>query len=258
VDPQNPGSDEKFNKVLEANHLSANELKARIHESATVEALGKDLTKDNAVTENEVRQYFDKNPHFFKNEEEVRASHILVKDEAKAKELLAKLKGGADFAELAKANSLDGSKDKGGDLGFFRRGQMVPEFEQAAFALKPGELSGVVKSQFGYHLIKVTDKHPAVTKTFEQVKDDAKERLTKERQSEALQKWLVEARKGAKVEYKEGYAPAPTPAPPSPAASAAPAASGAAPVGTSIPTAKPQENPQNTTKGHAPTAAPSK
>ncbi len=89
---------------------------------------------------------------------QIRASHILVSDEAKAKELLKKIKAGDDFAKLAKENSSDtGSAKNGGDLGLFPRGVMVPEFEDAAFALKVGEVSELVKSKFGYHIIKVTE-----------------------------------------------------------------------------------------------------
>ena len=88
----------------------------------------------------------------------VRASHILVKTEAEAKDILEELKNGASFGDLAKDRSLCPSKKRGGDLGFFSRGKMVREFEKAAFALKKGELSDVVKTQFGYHILKVTDR----------------------------------------------------------------------------------------------------
>ena len=91
---------------------------------------------------------------------------------AKAEDLLKQLKNGADFAELAKKYSEDGSKDQGGDLGWFTHGQMVPEFDSAAFALKPKELSGVVTSQYGYHIIQVMEKDPAKLKPFEEVKDE--------------------------------------------------------------------------------------
>lgn len=88
---------------------------------------------------------------------EVKASHILVKTEDEAKRILEELKKGASFAKLAQEKSECPSKKKGGDLGWFGRGKMVPEFEKAAFALKKGELSGIVKTKFGYHIIKVTD-----------------------------------------------------------------------------------------------------
>jgi len=89
---------------------------------------------------------------------QVRASHILVKTEAEAKALLSEIKKGTSFAKLAEAKSLCPSRKRGGDLGFFGRGRMVKEFENAAFALKKGEVSGVVKTQFGYHLIRKTDE----------------------------------------------------------------------------------------------------
>lgn len=88
----------------------------------------------------------------------IRASHILVKDEGKAKEIAKELESGADFAELAGKHSLCPSKENGGDLGFFDRGQMVSEFEEAAFSLSVGEVSGPVKTQFGYHIIRLTGK----------------------------------------------------------------------------------------------------
>ena len=125
--------------------------------------------------------------------ERVHARHILLKTEgksdaekkalqAKAEDLLKQLKNGADFAELAKKNSDDGSKEQGGDLGWFVRNQMVPEFDSVAFALKPKELSGVVTSQFGYHIIQVLEKDPAKLKPFEEVKDE----LAKEVRAQAV------------------------------------------------------------------------
>lgn len=89
---------------------------------------------------------------------EIRASHILVKSEEKAKEILEELNNGADFAELARKQSICPSSKKGGDLGYFTRGKMVKPFENAAFSLKKGEIGGPVKTEFGYHIIKVTDQ----------------------------------------------------------------------------------------------------
>jgi peptidyl-prolyl cis-trans isomerase C len=105
-------------------------------------------------------------------EEEVQARHILVEAEDKAKEIADKLANGADFAALAKENSTDpGSKDDGGMLGYFGRGQMVPSFEEAAFALQKGEISKPVQSQFGWHIIKVEDRRQRPPPAFEEVKD---------------------------------------------------------------------------------------
>jgi peptidyl-prolyl cis-trans isomerase C len=103
--------------------------------------------------------------------EEVKARHILVGSEAKAKELAEKIKAGGDFAVLAKENSTDpGSKDKGGLLGYFSKGQMVPEFDSAVFAMKAGDISKPVKSKFGWHIIKVDDRRKKAAPTFDEVK----------------------------------------------------------------------------------------
>ena len=135
------------------------------------------------VTDAQLRAAYSNSLDNFRMPERVHARHILLKTDgksdaekkalkAKAEDLLKQLKNGADFAELAKKYSEDGTKDQGGDLGWFTHGQMVPEFDSAAFALKPKELSGVVTSQFGYHIIQVMEKDPAKLKPFEDVKDE--------------------------------------------------------------------------------------
>lgn len=129
------------------------------------------------VLEQRAREVYRAETKRFAINEEVKASHILILSttenaEAKAAEVLAELKAGKDFEELAKAHSQDpGSGAKGGDLGFFGRGRMVKEFEETAFQLKAGELSGVVKSQFGYHIIKVTERKEPGKQPFEEVRD---------------------------------------------------------------------------------------
>ncbi|MEO1265837.1 MAG: peptidylprolyl isomerase, partial [Pseudomonadota bacterium] len=111
-----------------------------------------------SVSEAEIKAFYDREVGKIPSTEEIKASHILVKEEDKAKEIYEKLVHDGDFAELAKENSIDpGSKARGGDLGYFAKGQMVPEFEKAAFALKEDEISEPVKSQFGWHIIKLTD-----------------------------------------------------------------------------------------------------
>ena len=147
------------------------------------------------VSADDVKRYYEDNEQQYSTPEQVRASHILLKTDGKddaavkkqAEELLAKAKSGADFAKLATQYSEDtASKVKGGDLDFFPKGQMVPEFDKVAFSLKPGEISDVVKSQFGYHIIKVTDKKPAAKKTLDEVKPQIEDQLKWERaQAEA-------------------------------------------------------------------------
>ena len=139
-----------------------------------------------SVPPNDIQRYYNDNIQQYQTPERVRASHILLntggKDEAavrkQAEELLAKVKGGADFAALAKEYSEDpGSKVKGGDLDYFPRGQMVPEFEASAFSLAPGQVSELVKTQYGFHIIKVVDKQAATTQTLEQVRPRIQETL---------------------------------------------------------------------------------
>lgn len=131
-------------------------------------------------------------------QEEIQARHILVESEEKAKELAEKIKGGGDFAALAKEHSKDpGTKDVGGLLGFFGKGQMVPQFEEAAFALKAGEVSGPVQSQFGWHLIKIEEKRERKPPTFEEVKDRILNALIHRKAQEVT----VELRNKAKLEY---------------------------------------------------------
>ncbi|MFQ6034228.1 MAG: peptidylprolyl isomerase [Sedimentisphaerales bacterium] len=169
------------------------------------------------VTEDEARKYYSENPKQFEIPEQVRASHILIKPDtssplvdpneakaaakAKAQDLLKQIKQGADFAELAKAHSGGSSAAKGGDLGFFSRGQMVAPFEKAAFQLKPGQLSDVVETRYGYHIIKVTDhKGPGVI-PFEQAKDNIINALMRKKQSEFIKEYIQSLKDKADIVY---------------------------------------------------------
>jgi len=123
-----------------------------------------------AVTEEAARAEYDAFVQQFEPQEEVRASHILVETEEKANEIKAEIDGGADFAELARENSIDPGAANGGDLGFFGRGMMVQPFEEAVFALaNPGDVSAPVQSQFGWHVIKLEEKRDSAPPSFEQV-----------------------------------------------------------------------------------------
>jgi peptidyl-prolyl cis-trans isomerase C len=135
-----------------------------------------------AITDEMVRARYDQEIAAQPPVNEVRASHILVDTEEKAKEIIAQLDAGGDFAELAKANSSDGSAAGGGDLGYFGPGRMVPEFEAAAFALEVGQYTKEpVKSQFGWHIILVTDKRPETPPAFEQVAQQIRSVLLREK-----------------------------------------------------------------------------
>ena len=148
------------------------------------------------ITPQEIESYYNQNVQQFQQPEQVRASHILLKTEGKdeaavrkqAEDILKQAKApGADFAALAKKYSEDdGSKVNGGDLDYFGKGRMVPEFEQAAFALQPGQISDLVKSQFGFHIIKVVDKKPASTRTLDEMRTQIQEQLTAQRVEQQL------------------------------------------------------------------------
>lgn len=165
-----------------------------------------------SVPETEIRAFYDKNPDKFTQRETVKASHILIgvdgnataeekkKALEKAEKLKKELAGGADFAELAKGNSTCPSSLQGGDLGSFGKGEMVPAFEKAAFALKPGEVSDIVETQFGYHIIKLAEKKPAAVVEYKEVKAKIEEYLKGQKVNEAIQKYLEETKKTAKIE----------------------------------------------------------
>ena len=162
------------------------------------------------------------------NEQEVSARHILVENEDEAKKIAADLKKGGDFAAIAKEKSKDpGSKDQGGDLGFFSKDQMVPEFAEAAFKLDKGQISDPVKSQFGWHVIRVDDKRAKQPPTFDQVKDQIESFVQRKAQADLIQK----LRADAKIEKVGDATPAAKP-------NAAPAAKPDAPADAKAPAKK--------------------
>jgi peptidyl-prolyl cis-trans isomerase C len=164
------------------------------------------------VTEEDARAFYSKNPDKFLRSELVKASHILIGVDAKASDeekkkasekalkLRKELAGGADFATLAKGNSTCPSSQQGGDLGFFAKGQMVPAFDKSVFELKPGEISDVVETQFGYHIIKLTEKKPAETVSFKEAQSKIEEFLKGQKINAAVEDYLSEAKKTAKIE----------------------------------------------------------
>ncbi|SIQ64462.1 peptidyl-prolyl cis-trans isomerase C [Rhizobium sp. RU35A] len=145
----------------------------------------------------EVKARYDKEVAAMPKEEEVHARHILVKTEEEAKDIIKQLDAGKDFVELAKEKSEDTSKSDGGDLGYFTKGRMVPEFEEAAFALQKGQYTKTpVKSQFGWHVIKVEDKRDAQPPAFDQVEPQVRQIVMQEKYSQIID----DAKKDQKVE----------------------------------------------------------
>lgn len=165
--------------------------------------LKKKLEEQANISDADLKKFYDENIDKFKTGDQVRASHILVKTEAEARDVLDQIKKGGNFEELAKKYSIDAAKTRGGDLGWFGKGSMIPEFEKVAFAMKEGETSGIVRSKFGYHIIKLTGKRPAGTRSFEEAKELIKAKLMSEKQQEIFAKLKEDLKKGAKYSIKE-------------------------------------------------------
>ncbi len=149
-----------------------------------------------AITDDALRQTYNDALKTMGGQEEVHARHILVESEDEAKTILGELKAGADFAALAKEKSKDPGASAGGDLGYFTKDQMVPEFAEVAFKMYPGQLSNPVKTQFGWHIIKLEDKRAKQPPEFDQVKDQIEAFLARKAQSE----FIGQLRQSAKVE----------------------------------------------------------
>jgi peptidyl-prolyl cis-trans isomerase C len=156
------------------------------HNRLLMESLLQDAGKS-ALSDEAEHKVYDEAIKQVKNEEEVHARHILVESEDEAKAILAQLKGGADFATLAKEKSKDPGAAEGGDLGYFTKEQMVPEFADVAFKLNKGQLSDPVKTQFGWHIILVEDKRTKPTPTFEQVKPQIENYIAHRAQAEMVE-----------------------------------------------------------------------
>lgn len=155
------------------------------------------------LSDEEVEQYFEDNKDSYGQAEQVVASHVLLEDEAAAKEVLAKIQAGEDFEELAKSFSKDEETNAdGGDLGYISRGQMDESFEEVAFSLEKGAVSEVVQTPEGYHIIKVTDKVPAEEAKLEEVKEEVYADLLEERVSEEYMYWLTEKKEQYEIETK--------------------------------------------------------
>ena len=183
---------------IEADPAIQSRLKIQKNSTIARAVVQKYIEEKGNVTDDRIRKHYDENKASYTEDAQVSASHILVKTEDEAKEILKELKAGKDFAELAKAKSTGPSGPRGGDLGTFGRGRMVPAFEKAAFGLKVGEVSEPVKTQFGYHVIKVTNRSEAAPKTFEQVQEDIRRTLT----SEYVESLLKELQDKADVDVK--------------------------------------------------------
>ncbi|MEW6108552.1 MAG: peptidylprolyl isomerase [Nitrospirota bacterium] len=168
------------------------------------ELFEKDIMSKAKISDQEVRNFYEEHKGEFTTTSQIKASHILVKTVDEANKVLERLKKGEKFGDVAKAVSIDkSSAANGGDIGYFSRGQMVPEFEQAASGLKKGEISNPVKTAFGYHIIKVTDRKEGPVVEFDKIKDMIMQKLSADKQKEAFDNYMVELKKKYTVEINK-------------------------------------------------------
>ena len=207
-------SPEVFQEQLTAMGISAEQLRSDIKDHLKIKGVFEQATVSvEPVTDEEISSFYAEKIDTFKVPEQVRASHVLFTVEKDASEETRALKkkelevvrerivNGGDFAALAKEYSDCPSKQRGGDLGLFERGRMLKEFEDAAFGLSPGEISPVVESQFGYHVIKVTEHNEPRTLTLEEVREGVAAQLKSAREEAAFEAFLQNLRQNAQIEY---------------------------------------------------------
>jgi foldase protein PrsA len=211
-----------WDEMLKARNLTEADVKQALREQVI---LDKALAKQVTITPAQVQQYFQKNHAAFDKPEQVQARHILVPDLATANKVEALLKQGKSFSDLAKQYSTDpGSKDKGGELGWFRRGQMVPAFDKVAFSLPVGAISQPVKSPFGYHIIQVEGKQPGQQATLANSTPRITEMLRQQQEAPLIQPFLQGLQQKATITVNDprfaDLFPSPMPAMPAPATAA--------------------------------------
>jgi peptidyl-prolyl cis-trans isomerase C len=201
-----------YQKALEGMDVSEEEIRTKIRRGLAIKQLiDTDVLQKIAITNEETKKFYNNNPNLFNQKEQIKASHILIKvapDADESKKIQArkkieavqkKVRQGEDFGLLAKTNSEGPTAQRKGDLGYFGRGRMVKPFEDAAFALNVGEVSKIVETQFGYHLIKVIDKKPPRTIPYKEVQQKLEQHLNKEKEKTEIQGYIENLKKSATI-----------------------------------------------------------
>lgn len=206
-------TEDEFKKALASRNLTVEKIREELRKQLVIEKMIEtEVTPQVSVNDQDVKNFYDQNPAQFQQPEQYRASHILVmvpqgatpaqKQEARGKidGVLKQVKAGGDFAELARANSQDGSASQGGDLNFFSRGQMVEPFQKAVESLQVGQVSEVVETQFGFHIIKLTEKKPGRTVPLAEVNKKIAEYLVMQQKQQRATGFVESLRAKSKVE----------------------------------------------------------
>lgn len=190
---------EEFDRALAARQLTVADLRDRLRNSLAVRNLMNSVTAA-TVSDAEIDAYFREHRKDFERPEQVRVKHILLDSQQMAEFVLGKLQRGTPFEELARQYSNDpGSREQGGDLGFVSHGQLVPEFEEAAFALKPKAVSNIVRTQYGYHLILLVERRPPQPASLAQARSQIRNQLLSSKQEAAFAQWLKKIKATAKI-----------------------------------------------------------
>ena len=222
---QQVGGQKKLDALLKKQGVTMDEITTQLEAQMLEEAVRAKVGADAKVTEEQLKAYFNDpaNKAQFVVADSVDARHVLVDtraEAAKVQKLLAADPSDANWAKVAKKYSIDTTtKDKGGVLGTFGQGRMVPAFDKVAFSIKPGTVSVPVKTQYGWHVIEVTKKTPGSSKTYEEAKPMIEQALKFQLQAKAWETWLAEAQKKAELMYADGFDPKTLTASPSPAPS---------------------------------------
>jgi len=176
----------------------------KMTEQILVQALiEKEILNKVKVKDEEVLEYYEQNKDSFTEKEQVHLYNILLETEEEAQNILEQLKAGEDFSEIAIEKSTGPSAVQGGDLGYLTKGTIIPEIEEVVFALEVEELSEVIKTDFGFHILKITEKKPETVKTFEEVKEDIIQTLLPIKQKEAFENFLEELKGKTEIEINE-------------------------------------------------------
>ncbi len=162
-----------------------------------------EIDKKIDLSNDEAEKFYESHKEEFMTPMLLRASHILVNGEQEANAIKAQLNAGADFEELARTKSLDSTAIRGGDLGFFQKGQLIPEFEEVAFGMKKGEISPVFKTQFGYHIIKLTDRAEPSQRDLRSVKGSLEKQIVNDKRSKAYREFVTKLKGNAKIEIND-------------------------------------------------------
>jgi peptidyl-prolyl cis-trans isomerase C len=208
---QDVSNQEAYEQALKQNNITEDQLREDIRENLPVQEVQEKVTGAAEPSNKEIQNYYEKNKEAqFTTPEQRCVRHILFnKDQKeKAEDVKQQLENGGDFAKLANENSQDpGSAVNGGDLGCLGKGETVPEFEQAAFGAEQGEIVGPVQTEFGYHILQVTDIKPEQARSLQEVESQIRSQLASEKQSEEFNKWIEEQKKERNVKYLKGYEP---------------------------------------------------